>query len=79
MTIFQNITLVDSPGVTEYDAETFGSKDYTERCQENVACGYIYMLDGSRSAEEAVQVRLNSRSNLYQIYCKCEICILCAI
>ena len=76
MTVFQNITLVDSPGVTEDDAETFGSKDITERCQENVACGFIYVLDGNRSAEEAAQVR---RRNLYEIYCKCEICILCAI
>ena len=47
---------MDSPGVTEDDEETSAIREITEQCQRDMACGFIYVLDASRSAEEASQV-----------------------
>ncbi|XP_062521318.1 uncharacterized protein LOC134196246 [Corticium candelabrum] len=54
----KNITLIDSPGTTEDDSENSDAREMTEKAQRDVACGSIFVLDGSRSAQEAAQVRL---------------------
>ena len=47
---------MDSPGVTENDEATSAVREITEQCQRDMACGFIYVLDANRSAEEASQV-----------------------
>jgi hypothetical protein len=47
--------LIDSPGVTEDEGDSV-ARQITEQCQRDLACGFIYVLDGMRSAEEAAQV-----------------------
>jgi energy-coupling factor transporter ATP-binding protein EcfA2 len=51
----KHFTLVDSPGVTEQEGDSV-ARQLTERFQTDLACGFIYVVDGTRSAEEAAQV-----------------------
>ena len=44
--------------MTEDDSESSKAREVTEKCQSSAACGFIYMLDGTRAAEEAAQVPL---------------------
>ncbi len=48
--------MIDSPGVTESEGTDNAARLITEECQQSQACGYIYVLDASQSAEEAAQV-----------------------
>lgn len=50
----KDFTLIDSPGVTEDEGDSV-ARQITEQCQRDLACGFIYVLDGMRSAEEAAQ------------------------
>ena len=47
---------MDSPGVTEDDAANSVIREITEQFQREMACGFIYILDATRAAEEAAQV-----------------------
>lgn len=47
---------MDSPGVTEDEASNAATRHITEQCQRDVACGFIYVLDSTRAAQEAAQV-----------------------
>ena len=47
---------MDSPGVTEDEASDAVARQITEQCQRDAACGFIYVLDSTRSAQEAAQV-----------------------
>lgn len=52
----QHFTLVDSPGVTEQEGDSV-VRQITEKFQTDLACGFIYVVDGTRSAEEGAQVQ----------------------
>lgn len=54
--IGQNITLLDSPGVTEEEGEDAAARQIVHQCQNDVACGFIYVLNGTIAAEEGAQV-----------------------
>jgi hypothetical protein len=41
--------------VTEQEGDSV-ARQLTERFQTDLACGFIYVVDGTRSAEEAAQV-----------------------
>jgi receptor-interacting serine/threonine-protein kinase 5 len=52
----KRVILVDSPGVTEREEDCRSMlRQMTETCQRDVACGFIYVLDATRAAEEAAQ------------------------
>eukprot|EP00118_Oscarella_pearsei_P014931 m.130843 g.130843 ORF g.130843 m.130843 type:complete len:1041 (+) comp38038_c0_seq20:318-3440(+) len=51
----RHFTLVDSPGVTEDGTLDSAARQITEQFQKDLACGYIYVLDSTRAAEEAGQ------------------------
>jgi energy-coupling factor transporter ATP-binding protein EcfA2 len=51
----RDFSLVDSPGVTEEEGLS-SARQMTEQFQKEYACGYVYVLDGTRAAEEAAQV-----------------------
>jgi energy-coupling factor transporter ATP-binding protein EcfA2 len=61
------VTLVDSPGATENSA----LRRITEQCQQDMACGFIYVLDAGRAAEEASQV-CTLHKFLYTVTCAIE-------
>ena len=43
--------------MTDDESESSVSRQITEQCQNGVACGFIYLLNGSLPAEEAAQVK----------------------
>ena len=47
---------MDSPGVTEDDEDESHVRAIAEKCQQHMACGFIYVMDANRAAEEACQV-----------------------
>jgi hypothetical protein len=51
----KDVHLVDSPGVTEDEASDGVAREITEQCQKDAACGFIYVLDSTRAAQEAAQ------------------------
>lgn len=63
---------MDSPGVTEEEGSS-AARQITEQFQQDHACGYVYILDGTRAAEEAAQVRAStvstSRLRVLYVYC----------
>ncbi|XP_065826963.1 uncharacterized protein [Oscarella lobularis] len=52
----QEFTLIDSPGVTENDDLSPASRQITEQCQKDTACGFMYVIDATQSAEVGAQV-----------------------
>lgn len=51
----KDFTIVDSPGVTENEEGSI-ARQITEQFQRDLACGFMYVLDATRAAEEAAQV-----------------------
>eukprot|EP00118_Oscarella_pearsei_P022027 m.251114 g.251114 ORF g.251114 m.251114 type:complete len:1013 (+) comp40332_c0_seq8:194-3232(+) len=52
----KDFTLIDSPGVSENDDMSPESRQITEQCQRDTACGFIYVMDATQPAEVAAQV-----------------------
>eukprot|EP00118_Oscarella_pearsei_P019654 m.210035 g.210035 ORF g.210035 m.210035 type:complete len:831 (+) comp39740_c0_seq3:1207-3699(+) len=48
------VNIVDSPGVTENSGDSL-FRNLTADFQKRVACGFVYVLDASKAAEEAIQ------------------------
>ncbi len=48
--------MIDSPGIAGSEGTDNAARLITAECRQSQACGYIYILDASVSAEEAAQV-----------------------
>eukprot|EP00118_Oscarella_pearsei_P018486 m.189565 g.189565 ORF g.189565 m.189565 type:complete len:1003 (+) comp39414_c0_seq4:45-3053(+) len=52
----EDFILMDSPGVDENDNFREASRQVTEQCQKNTACGFIYVIDATQPAEIGGQI-----------------------